>query len=84
MTHIYVTLITLYLDCEHWLAAVSPGSAGSCGSVRGAPPVCSAACSYGHSNYIYMASLQWEKTLGTEKADCIIIQESSLESKLDN
>lgn len=43
--------------------AGGPDSEGSCGSARGAPPACSAACSYDHSNCIYRAFPQLERKL---------------------
>lgn len=58
-----VSKYILYLDSEHWVAAVIPDSVSSCGSAHGAPPGCSAACNYGHNNCTYMASLQLERTL---------------------
>lgn len=46
--------------CER---ADGPDSVGSCGSVRDAPPVCSAAYSYDHSNCTYMVSPRSETRL---------------------
>lgn len=61
-----------HLDSAHSTAAVTPDSAGSCGSVRGAPPECSAVCNYDRSNCTCTASLQLETTLGTKKENDII------------
>lgn len=58
--------IKQYLYSVHWMAAVTPDSVSSCGSARGAPPGCSVAYNYDHSNCTYKASLQLERTLGTK------------------
>lgn len=52
-----------YLHSVHRMAAATPDSVSSCGSVPGAPPGCSAACNYDYSNCTYKASLQLERTL---------------------
>lgn len=45
---------------------MTPDPVSSCGSARGAPPGCSAACNCGHNNCTYKASLQLERILGRE------------------
>ena len=68
----FINVIKPYLGSVRWMAAVTPGSVSSCGSAHGAPPGCSAACNYGHSNCTYTASLPLERTLGTMWGDSVI------------
>ena len=57
----------------HCLVGATPDSASSCGSARGAPPGCSAACNYDRNNCIYTAFQPLERTLRTKEDDGVIM-----------